>query len=118
MAERQTAYDTRRANIQAVQAGLSAARDDGHAREQAVRSAESNVLAFAIGIKSSQADVHSALANIESCEANVRAAQANVASSRANVDKIAAQQSFQRLVALFAGVITARGGTAARGGRL
>jgi len=106
--EQQAAYDTSVANVQAVEAGLSAARDDVQASEQAVHSAESNVKAFASGIQSSLADVQSARANIESGEASVRAAKANIASSRANVEKIADLQSFQRVVAPFAGVITAR----------
>jgi len=48
-------------------------------------------------------------ANIGALEASVGAARANVAASEANVQRLMALQSFQRLEAPFAGIITARG---------
>ena len=48
-------------------------------------------------------------ANVGALEASVGAARANVAASEANVQRLTALQSFQRLEAPFAGIITVRG---------
>ncbi len=48
-------------------------------------------------------------ANIGALEASVGAARANVAANEANVQRLLALQSFQRVAAPFAGIITARG---------
>src|SRR3989449_3168452 len=56
-----------------------------------------------------QANVEAMQANIGALEASVGAARANVAASEANVQRLMALQSFQRLEAPFAGIITARG---------
>lgn len=47
-------------------------------------------------------------ADVDAARANVAAAEANVAANRANVDRIASLQSFQKIRAPFAGVITVR----------
>ena len=57
----------------------------------------------------SQANVDAMQANIGALEASVEAAQANVAANEANVQRLLALQSFQKLEAPFAGIITARG---------
>src|SRR6266850_3081986 len=57
----------------------------------------------------SQANVAAMQANIGALEASVGAAQANVAANEANVQRLMALQSFQRVEAPFAGIITARG---------
>jgi RND family efflux transporter MFP subunit len=57
----------------------------------------------------SQANVEAMRANIGALEASVEAARANVAASEANVQRLMALQSFQKLEAPFAGIITARG---------
>jgi RND family efflux transporter MFP subunit len=57
----------------------------------------------------SQANVEAMQANIGALEASVEAARANVAASEANVQRLMALQSFQKLEAPFAGIITARG---------
>src|SRR5437867_8158915 len=57
----------------------------------------------------SQANVDAMQANIGALEASVEAAQANVAANEANVQRLKALQSFQRVEAPFAGIITARG---------
>jgi RND family efflux transporter MFP subunit len=56
-----------------------------------------------------QASVAAMQANIGALEAGVGAARANVAASDANVQRLTALQSFQKLEAPFAGIITARG---------
>jgi len=57
----------------------------------------------------SQANVDAMQANLVALEASVEAAQANVAANEANVQRLKAVQSFQRVEAPFAGIITARG---------
>src|SRR2546426_1078769 len=57
----------------------------------------------------SQANVEAMQANIGALEASVEAAQANVAANEAKVQRLLALQSFQKLEAPFAGIITARG---------
>jgi RND family efflux transporter MFP subunit len=56
-----------------------------------------------------QANVEAMQANVGALEASVGAARASVAASDANVQRLAALQSFQRLEAPFAGIITVRG---------
>jgi RND family efflux transporter MFP subunit len=55
-----------------------------------------------------QANVDAMQANVGALEASVGAARANVAASEANVQRLLALQSFQRVEAPFAGIITAR----------
>src|SRR5882724_8134058 len=57
----------------------------------------------------SQANVEAMQANLGALEASVEAARANVTASEANVQRLLALQSFQRVEAPFAGIITARG---------
>jgi len=57
----------------------------------------------------SEANVAAMQANLGALEASVEAARASVAASEANVQRLAALQSFQRVEAPFAGIITARG---------
>src|SRR3989454_8945171 len=56
-----------------------------------------------------QANVDAMQANVGALGASVEAARANVAANEANVQRLMALQSFQRLEAPFAGIITARG---------
>jgi RND family efflux transporter MFP subunit len=56
-----------------------------------------------------QANVDAMQANVGALEASVGAARANVAANEANVQRLTALQSFQRLEAPFAGIITMRG---------
>src|SRR3989442_10085070 len=57
----------------------------------------------------SQAHVEAMQANLGALEASVEAARANVAANEANVQRLMALQSFQKVEAPFAGIITARG---------
>ncbi len=57
----------------------------------------------------SQANVEAMQANLGAIEASVEAARASVAASEANVQRLMALQSFQKVEAPFAGIITARG---------
>jgi RND family efflux transporter MFP subunit len=57
----------------------------------------------------SQANVEAMQANVGALDASVGAARASVAASEANVQRLTALQSFQRVEAPFAGIITVRG---------
>lgn len=57
----------------------------------------------------SLANIDAMQANVGALEASVAAAGANVAANEANVQRLTALQSFQKLAAPFAGIITARG---------
>src|SRR5881296_4427492 len=57
----------------------------------------------------SQANVAAMEANLGALEASVEAARANVAANEANVQRLMALQSFQKVEAPFAGIITTRG---------
>jgi RND family efflux transporter MFP subunit len=57
----------------------------------------------------SQAHVEAMQASLGAFEASVEAARANVTASEANVQRLMALQSFQRVEAPFAGIITVRG---------
>src|SRR5438445_431412 len=57
----------------------------------------------------SQANVEAMQANLDALEASVDAARASVVASEANVQRLMALQSFQRVEAPFAGIITVRG---------
>ncbi len=59
-------------------------------------------------VTTAQADVKAAQANVVALEANVAAADANVVSNQANVQRLLEMQSFQKIRAPFAGIITVR----------
>lgn len=52
--------------------------------------------------------LHARLADVSAAQANILAAQANVAANRANVARLQQMQGFERVVAPFDGIITAR----------
>jgi RND family efflux transporter MFP subunit len=56
-----------------------------------------------------RANLDAMQANVVALEASVSAASANVAANEANVQRLVALQSFQKVEAPFAGIITARG---------
>ncbi len=55
-----------------------------------------------------QANVDAAQANVGALEANVLAAKANVTANQANVQQLAVLQSFQKVIAPYTGILTAR----------
>ncbi len=89
------------ANVGASEADIQAAREDIAAARQSVSAAEAAVMA-------SRSNVHAAQASVNASRANVTATQAVTGSSRANTRRYTALQSFERIVAPFSGVITAR----------
>ncbi|HEY9709302.1 MAG TPA: efflux RND transporter periplasmic adaptor subunit [Oculatellaceae cyanobacterium] len=59
-------------------------------------------------VNSIQADIEAAQANVNSGQANIDATVANVSSSQANLKRNEVLQSFKKVTAPFAGIITAR----------
>lgn len=102
------AAETNAANVEALRSALRASEANIAAFRAAVGSSQANVQAYAEGIRASRAAVDSARANVQAGRDNVGAAAANVRSNQANVARYASLQGFSRVIAPFAGVITAR----------
>jgi RND family efflux transporter MFP subunit len=78
------------------------AHQDADEKRNALATARATTMA-------TQANVDAMQANVGALEASVDAARATVTASEANVQRLVALQSFQKLEAPFAGIITARG---------
>src|SRR5437667_9642331 len=126
LAQAQASFTQAQANLQHARAsldqskaneGFASATSDRFSRlEQAEliahQDADQKRTAFAAAratTAAAQANVEAMQANVGALEASVGAARANVAASEANVQRLTALQSFQRLEAPFAGIITVRG---------
>src|SRR3989449_9111544 len=126
LAQAQASFTQAQANLQQARAsleqskaneGFASATSDRFSRlEQAEliahQDADEKRTAFAAAratTAASQANVEAMQANVGALDASVGAARASVAASDANVQRLAALQSFQRLEAPFAGIITMRG---------
>jgi RND family efflux transporter MFP subunit len=126
LAQAQASFTQAQANLQQARASLeqskanenfASATSDRFVRlEQAElvahQDADEKRTAFAAAratTAAAQANVEAMQANVGALEASVGAARASVAASEANVQRLAALQSFQRLEAPFAGIITVRG---------
>ena len=111
LAQSRSALQQARATLQHNRATADYARTNlsrWHALRERNLVAQQDVDDRQIAYDSSRADVDAAEANVESLQASVIAAQANVDASRANVQRLTELQSFQRVRAPFAGVITVR----------
>lgn len=120
--EKQAAFESGQAQVQAAQADVATAKAEIEEAEGAVRSAEADlqaaradvvsgqgrVRAAQSALQSSRADVQAAQANYQAGQSGIDAASATIRSDRANVDRTVALQSFERIVAPFNGVVTAR----------
>src|SRR5438093_7442616 len=126
LAQAQASFTQAQANLQQARAsleqskaneGFASATSDRFSRlEQAEliahQDADEKRTAFAAAratTAAAQANVEAMQANVGALEASVGAARANVSASEANVQRLTALQSFQRLEAPFAGIITVRG---------
>lgn len=120
--EKQADFDSASAAVDAAEAAVSTAEADVNAAQETVRSTVAEEQAAEADCRSGQQKVKAAEAAVESSKSsvtatqaganagrsNVYAASANIASNRANVRRYQALQSFERIVAPFSGVITAR----------
>src|SRR5437762_4887292 len=126
LAQAQASFTQAQANLQQARAsvdqskaneGFASATSDRFSRlEQAEliahQDADEKRTAFAAAratTAAAQANVDAMRANVGALEASVGAARASVDASEANVQRLSALQSFQRLEAPFAGIITVRG---------
>src|SRR5204862_6543336 len=73
-----------------------------------VRSSQSNVAAAQGSVRSGEANIQAARTRLEASRDDISAAEAAAKASQANVQRFVTLQSFQRVTAPFAGVITAR----------
>lgn len=110
------------AAVESAKASIEAAQADVATAEQTVASAKSAVSAAEANVKSNAESVNAAVASLTSSQATVDAAkhavsanvetvhanQAAVASSVANTRRFDVMRGFEKLVAPFTGVITAR----------
>ena len=118
----QANYDTARAAVNSAQADLRSAQENVKAAQEQVQSARSNVSATDAEVTAAQKNVKAVLATVGAAQATVAAARANVRQSQAtvqanrsnvgaaqaNAQRIGVTRGFSRVVAPFAGVITAR----------
>jgi RND family efflux transporter MFP subunit len=126
LAQAQASFTQAQANLQHARAsldqvkateGFAAATSDRFTRlEQAELIAHQDADEKRTAHVAARATTAAAAANVEAMQANVGAldasigaARASVAASEANVQRLSALQSFQRLEAPFAGIITMRG---------
>src|SRR2546428_7874297 len=126
LAQAQASFTQAQANLQQARAsleqskaneGFASATSDRLSRlEQAEliahQDADEKRTAFAAAratTAAAQANVEAMPANVGALEASVGAERANMAASEANIHRLTALQSFQRLEAPFAGIITVRG---------
>ncbi len=118
----EAAYKTAVAAVNSAKADLNASKSAVSAAEQQVKSATANVnsgqaevLAAEKSVHAVQATVHSNQSTVDAAKANVQLGQSNVAANiqaeranKFNTRHYAVLTSFERVVAPFAGVITAR----------
>lgn len=118
----EAAYKTAAAAVVSAEADLSASKSAARAAAQQVQSADANirsgeaeVLAAKRSIRAVEATVHSSESTVVAAQANVRLGQSNVAANldaehanQFNAKRFAVLTSFEKVVAPFAGVITAR----------
>jgi RND family efflux transporter MFP subunit len=88
-------------NVAAGQALVATARAN-------VQASRKNVSASVAALASSEASVRAAEASVQASQASVQANQATVTSNQANARRYAVIRSFEKVVAPFDGVITAR----------
>ncbi|MCW3095526.1 MAG: family efflux transporter, subunit [Chthonomonadaceae bacterium] len=118
----QANYDTAVAAVNSAEADLRGSQANVQSAEEQVRSANSNVSAFQAEVVAAQKNVNAVIATVNAAQATVRAAGANVrlseatvaanrsaaAAALANAERFSVQRGFSRVIAPFAGVITAR----------
>ncbi len=115
-------FKTATASVQAAKSNIEAAQSDARASEQSVvasealiRSARSDADAAKSNVVAAQATAQSVASTVAAAQADVQANQQNVSANRAavqssfaNARRFEVLRSFQRIVAPFDGVITAR----------
>ena len=96
------------ADVMAAQKAVEAAKSAVIAAQSNIKAAQKNVLANQASLASTEATVKYAQEGVQVSRATVNANQAAVTANQANQRRYAVMQGFQRIVAPFDGVITAR----------
>lgn len=114
------AYQTNISNVNALKAAYQANQANIAAYQAAVHAGEENVASFKAGVAAAADAVKTARADVSAARSAVTATVANVDSNMANVRRAQAGQSYEKVIAPFDGVITARnvdnGGLISAGG--
>lgn len=100
--------ESAQADVDAARAGVKTREGDVQAAQADVAASQQNVSAQRAAVASSRANVTAAKARVWAGKANVQAAQAGIEANVANVSRYQALRGFERVVAPFSGVITAR----------
>ena len=120
--EKETDYDASAARVEAAKAVVSSTSADGDAAKESLESAKADVEAAQADVDSGVQRVTAAQSEVQTSQADVVAAQSSLAASRSNVDaarasvgatqaglrRVATLKSFEKIVAPFDGIITAR----------
>ncbi len=120
--EKQSVFDSSREKVNVSEAQVNSGEADVQAAQEAVTGAQAELLAAKADISSgeqrveaakaavnmSKANIQASLASHQASMASVDAAKAVVGSNQAIVRRYAAVQSYEKVIAPFSGVITAR----------
>ena len=120
--ERQATMEARQADVSAAQAAIRSAQSDIDAAQASADSAQSDIAAAQDDLEAAKSTVKGAQAALQSAQTNVQASRssvqvgqastqanrAGVQSSAANVQRVNTLKQYQRVVAPFDGIITAR----------
>ena len=107
------------ANVKAAESTVQSSEANVHAGEAELKAAEKSMNAMAATVRSNQATVDAAIANVRMNESNVNANEYAVRANKANTRHYAVLTSFEKVIAPYDGVITARNvevGTLVSGG--
>ena len=108
VAAAQAAIRSAQADLRAAQASADAAKSDIDAARDDVEAAKSTVKGAQSALKSSQTAVEASRSSVRVGEATTQADRASVLSSVANARRVATLKRYQKVIAPFDGVITAR----------
>ena len=120
--ERQATMEARQADVSAAQAAIRSAQSDIAAAQASADSAQSDIAAAQddleaakstvkgaqAALRSSQTGVEASRSSVQVGQANTEATIANVRSSAANTQRVNTLKQYQRVIAPFDGIITAR----------
>lgn len=103
-----TSYETNVASVEAARTAVESGRADVEAARMSLNAAEASVLSAQASLAAAQQTVMANQAGVRSSEASLRAARAGEASGEANRERYDVMRGFERVMAPFDGVITAR----------
>jgi multidrug efflux pump subunit AcrA (membrane-fusion protein) len=104
----QSSVDAANANVEAAQKNVNSAAATVDSGRADVTAAERSVAAMAATVKAQTETVRAGTANVRSGEATMHANEATVRANAANGERYRVLTKFEKVVAPFAGVITAR----------